>query len=1053
MSRDHASSPFRALPSELDFPAMERRILEFWDEHRSFEQLREKNRDGPRWSFFDGPITANNPMGVHHAWGRTYKDIYQRYRAMCGYHQRYQNGFDAQGLWLEVEVERELGFDSKRDIEAYGVAEFADRCRERVDRYSGIQTDQSVRLGQWMDWPDSYFTHTDENIEHIWHFLKTCHERGWIVKAHRAMPWCPRCGTALSQHELIDTYEEVEHDAVVVRLPLTDQPMASLLVWTTTPWTLAANVAAAVHPNLEYVEIEQAGAHYYLAAAAVERSVRGEFREVRRLPGRELLDRTYLGPFDDLPAVRGVEHRVIPWADVGADEGTGIVHIAPGAGEEDFELGGEHGLPVLVPIDENGCYIEGYGFLTGRDARVVAGDITDHLLKTGALYHQHAYTHRYPHCWRCREELVFRVDDEWFIRVDEIRPRMLAAAAQVRWIPDYAGARMADWLTNMGDWNISRRRFWGLPLPFYECDRCDHLTVIGSRAELSERAVGGLDDLRELHRPWIDAVVIRCEACHGAARRIQAVGDAWLDAGIVPFSTLGYLERDRRWTEWFPADFITEMREQVRLWFYSMLFMSVTLEDRAPYQTAFVYEKLNDENGRPMHKSLGNAIEFQDAAERMGADVMRWVYAGQNPLHNINFGYGPAGEVKRRLLTLWNVYAFFVTYALLDGFDPKRPALPASRRSDLDRWILSRLQRLNAAMTEALDAYLVHRGVREAQTFLDELSNWYVRRSRRRFWRAENDDDKLAAYQTLYEVLTTLVRLLAPVMPFWTEDLYQNLVRSADRAAPASVHHSDWPAADDATSDPELEKAMATVQRVVGVGRAARGSAQLKLRQPLRQGLIAVPDDEAWEAVAARRRHVLDELNLKSIERMPADARLVQHEIKPNFRRLGPRLGSQVKGVGEALARSDAAGLMATLERDGEIVLAVGGETVRLGPEDLDVRQVPHAGYGIAEHDGVIVAVTTDIDDELVLEGLAREVIHAVQLLRRESGFEVSDRIRLWLSGGARVAELRRAHAATIAAEVLAIEVGDGPGPPDAATAERTFHGVEVSMSVRRVEE
>ena len=462
-------SAFAPLPDELDFPSMERRMLDLWAAEDTFERLRAKNADGPRWSFFDGPITANNPMGVHHAWGRTYKDVYQRYRAMRGYHQRYQNGFDCQGLWLEVEVEKDLGFNSKRDIEAFGLEAFADACRERVEKFSGVQTRQSIRLGQWMDWDDSYYTHSDTNIEHIWHFLRRCNERGWIAAAQRAMPWCARCGTALSQHELIDTYEEVEHDAVYVRLPIHGRSDTWLLIWTTTPWTLAANVAAAVHPDLTYVEVLADGSRYVLAEAAVP-EVFGEDAEiVARRQGADLLDWTYDGPFDDLPAVRGVTHRVIPWTDVGADEGTGVVHIAPGAGEEDFRLGQDLGLEVLVPIDENGDYVDGYDWLTGRDAREVADDVIADLRKRGLLHRAHTFTHRYPHCWRCREELVFRVDDEWFIQADEIRQPMLDAAATVSWTPPYAGARMADWLRNMGDWNISRRRYWGLPLPFYPC--------------------------------------------------------------------------------------------------------------------------------------------------------------------------------------------------------------------------------------------------------------------------------------------------------------------------------------------------------------------------------------------------------------------------------------------------------------------------------------------------------------------------------------------------------------------------------------------------------
>ena len=1044
---------FQPLPEELDFPAMERRILQFWDENRCFERLREKNAAGPKWSFLDGPITANNPMGVHHGWGRTYKDIYQRYRAMRGYHQRFQNGFDCQGLWLEVEVEKDLGFNSKRDIESFGLAEFADACRARVDKYSQVQIEQSIRLGQWMDWPDSYYTHTDSNIEHIWHFLKTCHQRGWITKAQRAMPWCPRCGTALSQHELIDTYQEIEHQAVTLRLSLVDQPGAALLVWTTTPWTLVANVAAAVHPELEYMEVEQDGERLYLAssmAEAKESAVVGEYNEIRRIPGSELVGWSYTGPFDELPAVKGIAHRVIAWDEVAADEGTGIVHIAPGAGEEDFRLGEQEGLPVLVPIDENGHYVEGHGPLDGRDARTVAEDVVSNLLKKGLLYHVTRYSHRYPHCWRCHEELVFRVDDEWFIRADPIRPELLEAAATVRWIPEYAGTQMTDWLQNMGDWNISRRRYWGLPLPFYPCKRCGHLTVIGSRTELAERAVDSLDGLRELHRPWVDDVRIACEACGAPSTRIDAVGDAWLDAGIVPFSTLRYLDQDAAWADWYPVDFITEMREQIRLWFYSMLFMSVTLEGRAPYRAAFVFEKLNDEAGQPMHKSLGNAVNFNDAADRMGADVMRWLYAGQNPLANINFGYGPAGEVKRRMLTLWNLYAFFVTYARLDGFDPSKPPVPLAERADLDRWVLSRLQSLVDVMTDAMDQFLVHRGVRATQEFVEDVSNWYVRRGRRRYWKAEDDTDKRAAYQTLYEVLTTLVQLLAPVMPFWTEDIYQNLVRAVDPEATTSVHLTDWPEVQEDRRDPELDAAMADVQRVVRAGRAARNAANVKLRQPLRTAVVVAPEARTRIAVDAHIDHVLEELNVKAIEWADSPD-FVSYEVRPDFRILGPRLGRQVKAVARALGRMSSAAIVQKLEAQESVKVQMDGDVVALEGADLDIRTIAQEGYGVGEHDGVIAAVTTEIDDELRTEALAREVIHAVQNRRRDAGLDVADRIHLWLDGDDQVGTVIASHGDEVAREVLATELTLGSSPHGGETVMQ-LNGVGVIISLAKVD-
>ncbi len=600
---------FDPVDPKQDFVALEHRILDFWREGQIFEKLMRRNAGHERWSFIDGPMTANNPMGVHHAWGRTYKDVFQRYKAMGGFDQRWQNGFDCQGLWLEVETERDLGFNSKRDIENFGLDRFSRACRARVDKYSEIQTEQSIRLGQWMRWDDSYFTMTDTNIEYIWHFLGVCQRKGWLYEGHKAMPWCTRCGTSLSQHELSDAYEEIPDTSVFLAFPLRDRPGESLLVWTTTPWTLTSNVAAAVNPDLEYRRVRYQGRVYYVSAGTVASIFRKEAEILGSVHGAEMIGWTYDGPFDDLPVAKGLEHRVIPWEMVGETEGTGIVHIAPGCGAEDNELGKIHGLRVIAPLDGYGIYLDGFGWLTGMDVHEVEKPILQNLKEKGVFFRQETYRHRYPFCWRCKEKLVFRVEDEWFIACDEIRPEMKKAAESVRWIPDSVGKRTQDWYNNMGDWCISRKRYWGLPLPFYFCpDR--HLTLVSNRAELRDRAVDPaiVDALPELHRPWIDEVKIRCATCGQVATRIPDVGDCWLDAGIVGFSTLRYFEDHAYWEKWFPAELVLEMREQVRLWFYAMMFTSVTLEGCAPYRTVFAYEKVYDEKGQPMHKSTGNAI-------------------------------------------------------------------------------------------------------------------------------------------------------------------------------------------------------------------------------------------------------------------------------------------------------------------------------------------------------------------------------------------------------------------------------------------------------------
>ena len=794
---------FAPLPAVPDHPTLEKEILDLWEREGTFANVVERNRGGPTFSFMDGPITANGPAGVQHL-GRVLKDAFQRYKAMRGYDQRYQNGFDCQGLWVEVEVEKALGLNSKRDIEEYGLAEFAERCKERVAHFSEMQTEQSKRLGQWMDWDNDYYTFSDTNIEYIWGFLKEVQRRGWLYKGHRATQWCPRCGTSLSQHEQAgeENYVELEHPSLFVRFPLVDREGQSLVVWTTTPWTLPANVAAAVKPDAEYGRRENGD--------WVAFDVFPDDTFVEHVRGRELVGLHYRGPFDDLPAQQGVVHRVIPWDEVALDEGTGIVHIAPGAGAEDFELSRVHDLPVLTPIDESGRMLPGYGQLQGLTTTDVEKPVIEHLREYGLLVVQGTIVHRYPICWRCKTPLVFRVVDDWFISADEVRQPMLDANATVEWTPPQYGKRMDDWLRNMGDWNISRKRYFGLPLPFYPCG-CGQLNVIGSRAELEERATVGIEGLEELHRPWIDDVTISCESCgREDVRRIVEVGDAWLDAGIVHFSTLGWnnptwiehgnatgaaagltgadLPDHAYWEKWFPADWVSEMREQIRLWFYSQCFMAVTLVGRQPYRSVLTYEKVYDENGRPMHKSWGNAIELNEALERMGADVARWLFCEQQPSQPLRFGYHMADDVKRRLLTFWNSVSFFITYANVDGFDS---AAPAGELKPLDRWLASRTAAFVRDATDAYERYWTPRVVEEFERFVDDLSNWYIRRSRRRFWEGD-----ATALRSLWDALTAALQVIAPVMPFLAEHLWRNLVGEDE-----SVFLAGWPVGERARRD------------------------------------------------------------------------------------------------------------------------------------------------------------------------------------------------------------------------------------------------------------
>jgi isoleucyl-tRNA synthetase len=1000
---------FQPLPTVPDLPALEEEVLAAWEREAIFEALREQNRGGPRFSFFDGPVTANKALGVHTAWGRTLKDVFQRYKALRGFDQRYQNGFDCQGLWIEVGVERELGLNSKREIEEYGLENFARKCRDVVVWSSETLTEGSKRLGQWMDWGRDYFTFSDTNIEYVWRMLKTVHERDWLYLGHRSTEWCPRCGTSLSQHELSQSgvYQERLDPSLFVRLPLLDRPGESLVIWTTTPWTLPANVAAAVKPDTEY------GRRSDGEWVAVARYPDDEF--VERLQGAELVGWRYSGPFDNLRPGSAVDHRVIPWDDVTLDQGTGIVHIAPGAGEEDFELSHVHDLPVLTPVDESGRFYDDYGWLHGLSTVEAADQIVGNLGERGLLVEATTYAHAYPHCWRCDTPLIFRIADDWFISVRDLREPMLDANATVEWTPEYMGKRMDDWLRNMGDWNISRRRYYGLPLPFYPCS-CGKLNVIGSRAELEERAVGGLDQLEELRRPWIDRVPIHCEACGEPVERIKEVGDVWLDAGIVPFSTLGWQSPERvpegyatgaarglttadlpdhaYWEQWFPADWVSEMREQIRLWFYSQLFMSVVLTGRAPFQRVLGYEKMLDEHGREMHGSWGNMIQAEDAFARMGADVMRWQYCAQPPDRNLLFGFGPAEAIKRELLTLWNSVKFFVEYANIDAFRPSWTALHLEGDlASLDRWLVERTHAFVRDAEAGYEAYLTVDVMRAYQEYVDDLSNWYIRRSRPRFW-AGGDQ---AAFHTLWYAIVQTLRVMAPILPFLADHLWRNLVLDG----PESVHLAGWP--DVVEPDRELLDEIADVRRVVTLAHQARATSGLTLRQPLRRLVVE------GATLAGRHAHELAaEVNVKSVEFGTVEAEL---RVKPNLPVLGPRLGKELRGVQQALQAGEFE------ELEGGRFRAAGHE---LGPDEVIVERLGREGFAVASTDGVTVALDTALDDELLLERRVRDLIRQVNLMRKEQGLELSDRIVLTLP---QELEPLLRYEDQIKGEVLAVEI------------------------------
>ena len=1072
-------SGFQKIESWFDIVALEHRVLDFWQQTQAFETLARQNRNRPPYSFLDGPITANNPMGVHHAWGRTLKDAFQRYWAMNGRQLRYQNGFDCQGLWVEVEVEKELGLTTKRDVEAYGIDRFVEACKARVRKYAKRQTEQSVRLGMWMDWDNSYFTMAEENNFTIWSFLKKCHQRGKLYRGTDVMPWSGRSGSAYSQMEVIEGRRLVAHTAMFVRFPLRERPGENLLVWTTTPWTLTSNVAAAVNVELEYLKLREkrSGELYYFAAenlnfqrlerqfrekkewvngVAKLRSLaqifneRGGFEIEGRVRGAQLVGLTYDGPFDDLTAQEIVggfpftdkqiklsakaAHRVIDGGRdahgspvVTAGEGSGIVHIAPGCGDIDHEIGRRLALPMVAPLDESARFLDKFGWLSGKHA-VEAETVTaieKDLREKGLLVASERYPHVYPHCWRTGDELVFRLVDEWYINMDW-REEIKRVVQEVNWIPPWGRERELEWLSNMRDWMISKKRFWGLALPIWRCAQCEGFDVIGSRQELRDRAIEGWDafDGHTPHRPWIDAVKIACSACGATASRVADVGNPWLDAGIVPYSTTHYNDDRAHWKKWIPADLVLEcFPGQFRNWFYALLSMSTMMEQIAPFRTLLGHALVRDEHGKEMHKSTGNAIWFDDAAETAGADTMRWLYVRQEPTANLNFGYGPLREVRGKFLnTLWNTFAFYVNYARLADYRPDAESqIPFAELVEFDRWILSEVQQTVETCRNSAEAHDLRGAARAIETFVEDLSGWYIRHNRRRFWKTEDDADLQAALQTLGQCIEVVVRLAAPLIPFVTEGMYQHLVSAIDASAPRSVHHTAYPQADPELIDQPLTERMRAVKRITSLALSAREAKKIKVRQPLSLLRIGPRDNIEREAIARFEQMLLDDLNVKCVQIADAGEKSpLQYRVSANYKSLGPRLGQQMKVVAKAIDSEADALLRRWQEGADDFTVQVGEASVSLTRDDLNVRSISPEGQSAAEDRGTWLSFDTTLTEALLVEGTMRDLLRRLQVLRKDIGLEIEDRIHLrWSSDSARLRQVFADWGDFVRAELL----------------------------------
>jgi isoleucyl-tRNA synthetase len=1035
--------PFPELPATADLPAFEHEVLRRWREGRVFERSLKQTADGPRWNFYEGPPSANGLPGVHHAEARVLKDIFLRYRTMVGYNVPRRAGWDCHGLPVEVAVERELGLNSKHDIEAYGIAAFNDRCRESVMRHVEAFAEFTERLGYWIDLSQAYRTMDPGYIESVWWSLKEVFQRGLLVRDFRISPYCPRCGTPLSDHEMgqPDVYRAVADPSVIVRFPITSVPAAAppqlagadLLVWTTTPWTLVANTAVAVHPDQTYAIARRSGVgDKVVVADALFARVLGEgWHVTERLTGAQLAGVTYRRPFDlvEIPAA----HQVVTGTFVTTQDGTGLVHLAPAFGADDLAAGREHGLPVVNPVLPDGRFAPDIPRVGGLFFRSADPRLIDDLADRGLLFRSVLHEHAYPHCWRCGTPLMYYALPSWFIRTTAIRDELLAQNELTNWQPPtIKHGRYGDWLRNNVDWALSRTRYWGTPLPIWTCESA-HLTCVGSLAELSAlagRDVSGIDP----HRPFVDEIEIACPSCGDTARRVPEVIDVWYDSGAMPFAQFGAPLRQRdEFERSYPAQFICEAIDQTRGWFYSLMTIGTLLFHRSAYENAVSLGLLADQRGRKMSKHLGNVLEPVSVMDSCGADALRWFLAASgSPWATRKFDSAVLAEIARRiLLTYWNTVSFLVMYAGADpGYGAGPAAAPVASRPVLDRWLLSQVHALVRDVTSALDAFDSAQAGRQIAAFIDDLSNWYVRRSRRRFWAGTGTPEGAAAFATLRTVLDVLTRLMAPITPFLTDYVW-NVLRAP--VEPDSVHLSRWPDFDPALVDVALAGQMALARRLVELGRSARSAAAVKVRQPLSRALVSAPGlaELPPELVA----QIADELNVRSVEALEtSDGELVSYTVRPNFRTLGKRLGRATRSVAAAITALDPAALARELAVAGSASVQADGDTVTIGPDDVIVTQVPLAGWAVASDLAETVALDVELTPELRREGLARDTIRLIQEARKSDGLELTDRIVLrWSSPDAAVAAALVEHAPLIAAEVLAADLAQLR--PDAADA------------------
>ena len=1026
---------YRAVPPQVDLPAMEREILEFWRANDTFAKSLEQTRGGEPWTFYEGPPTANGTPGVHHVEARVFKDVFPRFKTMQGRYVVRKAGWDCHGLPVEIAVEKELGFSGKGDIEAFGVAEFNAKCRESVLRHVDEFETMTERMGYWVDMSQAYWTMDPGYVESVWWSLKQIFDQGLLVQDHRVAPYCPRCGTGLSDHELAQGYETVVDPSVYVRFPLTGGPYAgraALLVWTTTPWTLVSNTAVAVHPDVTYVTATDGEETLVVAEPLVEAALGEGWTVGDRFSGRDMERWTYQRPFELVDWPAGEDGHLVVLADyVTVDDGTGLVHQSPAFGAEDLAVCKAYGLPVVNPVRPDGHFEDSVALVGGQFFKSADKALVDDLKARGLLFRHLAYEHSYPHCWRCHTALIYYAQPSWYIRTTAVKEALLAENEHTNWFPDnIKWGRYGDWLHNNIDWALSRSRFWGTPLPVWRCEADPtHLTCVGSLAELGTLAGQDLSAL-DPHRPFVDDVVLTCPRCGAAQRRVPEVIDAWYDSGSMPFAQWGYPHAEDskdRFEAAFPAQFICEAIDQTRGWFYTLMAVNTMVHGRSSYENVLCLGHILAEDGRKMSKHLGNILEPIPLMDEHGADALRWFMAASgSPWLPRRVGHAALQDVVRKtLLTYWNTASFLTLYGNANDWSPvDTPAPAAADRPLLDRWLLSETQRLAGDVTAAYESFDTQRAGRLLADHVDTLSNWYVRRSRRRFW-----DGDPSALGTLHEVLEVVTLLLAPMVPFVSERVWQDVVRPVSPDAPESVHLAAWPQVDASLVDDTLAAQVGLVRRVVELGRAARAESKVRNRQPLGRALVGAA---GWHDLPDElKRHVADELNVHVFEDLSGE--LVDHSAKGNFRALGKRFGKDTPKVAAAIAAADAAALATSLRATGSAAVTVGGALVEVSPDEVVVTETPREGWAVITEGGETVALDLTVTPELRRAGLAREVVRLVQEARKASGFDVTDRVALAWQADGELREALREHAGLVAAEVLAVRFEEGlgsvPGP------------------------